>query len=193
MLKFFYISLFFSIPFNLFSTTPAVNVIKNGTVLVYYVYYDSKDYELTVKINKLDKEQVYTWNMVGVTNTSGVLKLDESAVNEATSIVHFMPSGNMTLNDQCAIIISKKIFNSIKDKNEVEINTNSENNERLNFGSPIYHTQSFLYNDNLLKEFNCISINHDDAQITYINNPDFPLIVKLELDWMLKLKSVYNK
>ena len=176
---------------------PPNNILKKNTNLIYDVNYKGSNYELTVTINKLAKNsQEYKWKMTGPQTTEGVLNLNEETINNAEGVVHFFQEGAIDMTNQCAFFLSKKIFNDFKNSNTSLISTDIEKKKKNIFYFPVKHTQSFQYNNDIFKEFNCITVmgqDNSDLQITYVDDAEFPLIVKLEVDWILKLKSIYSK
>lgn len=62
------------------------------------------------------------------------------------------------------------------------------------FGNPVALTQTIGYNTNFSNELDCKTVNNgDNYQITYLNDADFPLIVELQLDWYMKLRTIENR
>lgn len=146
---------------------------------------------MTVKDNS--KEYVFDWRMNGPTQTIGSMNLTKDAIENATGIFNYFTANGVNPADQCCIILSRKMYDTFKANGSMEIYTDKKNGVRTIFGNAIVHTQSFGYNNNYSNEFECNTVNDGgDYQITYVNDPSFPLIVELKLDWSLKLKNIYN-
>lgn len=169
-------------------------IIKKGTRLVYDVNYGGSNYEFTVTVKDNTKEYVFDWRMNGPTKSIGSLNLNKDAIDNATGIFNYFTASGVNPTDQCCVVLSKKMYESFKNNGSMEIYTDKKNGVKTIFGNPIYHTQSFGYNNNFSNEFNCLTVNDGggDYQITYVNDPEFPLIVEMKLDWTLKLKNIYN-
>lgn len=168
-------------------------IIRKGTKLVYDVNYYGSNYEITVIVKDNTDDYNFDWYMSAPANGKGSLNLSKDAIENATGISSYFTNGEITLEDQCCIILSKKMYDAFKSKGTMEINTDKKNNISVTFGNPYDHTQSFGYRNNFSNEFNCRTVNNgSDYQITYVNDANFPLIMEMKLDWTLKLKIIYN-
>ena len=75
----------------------------------------------------------------------------------------------------------------------MEVITDKKSNEKMVFGDPYNHTQTFGFNNDFSNEFDCRTVsNSDNYQITYVNDPDFPLIIEMNVGWSIKLRNIFN-
>lgn len=168
-------------------------IIKKGTKLVYDVNYEGNYYEITVVVKDNSEDYHFDWYMSAPAIGKGSLNLSKNAIENATGILSNFTNGELNLADQCCIVMSKKMYEAFNDKGSMEIYTDKKNNILTIFGNPYTHTQNFGYMNDFSSEFNCKTVSDGGSnQITYVNDPNFPLIVELKLDWSLKLKSIYN-
>jgi hypothetical protein len=168
-------------------------IIKKGTRLIYDVNYMGTKYEFTVTIKNEGASYTFDWSLSSPINKKGTVTYTKAAMDNATGIFNFFTSSAENIAGQCAVILSKKLFNTFKENNSVELCTDKKNNVISIFGNPYNHTQTFGYNNDFSSEFDCRTVtNGDDYQITYVNDPEFPLIIEMNLDWSMKLRNIVN-
>ncbi len=176
-----------------YASSKPVDIIKKGTKLVYDVNYYGNNYEITVVVKDNVNNYNFEWYMSAPENKKGTLNLSKEAIENATGIFSYFTNGEINLEDQCCIVLSRKMYDAFKGNGSMEIYTDKKNNVLSIFGNPYNHTQNFGYKNNFSNEFDCRTVNNGaDYQITYVNDPSFPLIVEMKLDWSLKLKNIYN-
>ena len=196
MLKILQTSLFALLVVLSYTTQASVlpnEIIKVGTQLVYDVNYLGTNYEFTITVKQNTDEYSFDWYMSAPINKKGTLNLSKDTIENATGIFNYFTNGNISLADQCCIVLSRKMYDAFKNNGSMEIYTDKKNDVLTIFGNSYTHTQSFGYNNDFSNEFDCKTVSDGgDYQITYVNDPNFPLIVEMKLDWSLKLKNIYN-
>lgn len=175
------------------ATTNPGDIIKKGTRLIYDVNYLGTSYEVTVTVKDDTKDYIFDWYMSAPANKSGTLNFSKDDIENATGIFNYFTNENISLDNQCCIILSKKMYNIFNENGSMKITTDKKNNVSSVFGKAYHHTQNFGYKNDFSNEFNCITINDGkDNVITYVNDQNFPLIIELRLDWTLRLKNIEN-
>lgn len=181
------------ISYTVFSSVTPKDIIKKGTKLIYDVNYLGTNYEFTITLKETTDNYSFDWYMSAPANKSGTLNFTQDAIENATGIFNYFTNGTINLTDQCCIVLSKKMFDAFKGNGSMQIITDKKNDISTIFGNPYSHTQNFGYKNDFSNEFDCKTVNDGgDYQITFVNDPDFPLIVEMKLDWTLKLKSILN-
>ena len=166
-------------------------IIKKGTKLIYDVNYLGTNYEVTVTVKDDTKDYIFDWHMSEPANKSGTLNFKKEDIENATGIFNYFTNDNINLDNQCCIILSRKMYDNFNDNGSMKIITDKKNNMSSIFGKAYNHTQNFGYKNDFSNEFNCITVNDGkDYEITYVNDKNFPLIIEMRLDWSLKLKNI---
>lgn len=167
------------------------DVIRLGSKLIYDVNFEGASYEVTVIVKNNNENYTFEWFMSKPANGKGTIQLSKAAIENASGILSHFTNGDISLDDQCCIFLSKKMFEELKNDGSMEIVTDKKKNVKTIFGNPYQHTQSYGYKNNYTNEFQCRTVSDGgDYQITYVDDADFPLIVELNLDWSLKLKNI---
>ncbi|MDB5228009.1 MAG: hypothetical protein JWN78_2202 [Bacteroidota bacterium] len=180
-----------------FSASASVNpsqIIRKGTKLVYDVNYSGFRYEFTIVIKDQTDAYSFDWTLGSPINKKGSINVSKAAIQNANGLFNYFANGDINnLADQCCVVLSKKMFDAFKSNNTIEIFTDKKNNELSVFGNAYSHTQTFGYNNDYSNEFDCKTVtNGSDYQITYVDDPNFPLIIEMNLGWSMKLKSIFN-
>ena len=176
-----------------FAASSPKEIIKKGTRIVYDVNYQGTNYEFTITVTDDSKNYSFDWQMSAPSNQKGTLKINQEDLESATGIFNYFTNGNINVENQCCIVLSRKMYDAFKSNGSMEIITDKKNSKSSVFGNSYEHTQNFGYRNDFSNEFNCKTVNDgNDNEITFVNDPNFPLIIEMKLDWTLKLKNIYN-
>jgi hypothetical protein len=168
-------------------------IIKKGTRLIYDVNYFGSNYEFTITIKDQSDTYSFDWSMSAPISRKGSIRVSKEAIQNANGLFNYFNSNNVEIVDQCCVILSKKMYESFKNNKPIEIYTDKKNNVLSVFGNSYNHTQTFGYNNDFSQEFDCSTVsNGDDFHITYVNDPNFPLIIEMNLGWSMKLRNISN-
>lgn len=169
------------------------SIIKNGTRLIYDVNYYGANYEFTITVREHSGMLEFEWEKTAPDNNKGFVQLSNNARNNATGLFNFTASGTVNLDTRCCVVLSRKMFDAFKNDIPLAIYNDKKSNVLSAFGNAYNHTQTFGYNNDFSNEFDCRTVsNKDDYQITYVDDPDFPLIVEMYIGWSMKLVSISN-
>jgi hypothetical protein len=167
--------------------------MKPGAVLTYDVTMGEKRYQLMATLKKTGEEIVLEWETTSPAGKKGTVTMNANAVSNAGALFSDFSGGEAKLDKETVLIISKKIFNEVSSTAQASLriagasdtatvlnNTISEFNFNLN-GSlvavPGWELQGggeIKYSVNVLESFK------------------FPLIVRLDLGWILQLTEIKN-
>ncbi len=168
--------------------------IKKGTRLIYDVRRDGGSYTLEIEVKNNTKELFLNWQINGPAKLNGSLTLNNGLLDSADGIINYFTDNTAMNTNLCTLILSKKMFERLDKNQAIEIYTDKKNDIKSVFGNPVALTQTIGYNTNFSNELDCKTVNNgDNYQITYLNDADFPLIVELQLDWYMKLRTIENR
>lgn len=191
-----YIQIFFIISISIsscFAISPK-ELVKKGTKLIYDVRRDGGSYTLEVEVKNNAKDLFLDWQINGPTKLNGSLNLNYKLIDSADGIANYFSDNTSDNNNLCNVVLSKKMFNALNKNEAIEIYTDKKNDIKSVFGNPVLLTQTIGYNTNFSNELNCKTVtNGDNYQITYLNDADFPLIVEMQLDWYMRLRTIENR
>jgi hypothetical protein len=169
-------------------------IIKKGTKLIYDVRRDGGSYTLEVEVKNNTKDLFLDWQINGPAKLNGSLNLNYKLIDSADGIANYFSDNTSDNNNLCNVVLSKKMFNALNKNEAIEIYTDKKNDIKSVFGNAILLTQTIGYNTNFSNELNCKTVtNGDNYQITYLNDADFPLIVEMQLDWYMRLRTIENR
>lgn len=168
------------------------DIIKKGTKIVYDVNYFGSTYQFIITVNTINDND-FDWEMSAPINKNGNLIISDNAIKNADRLYNYFTNGKVKLDSQTCIRMSEKMFDEFKNKKSMKICIDKSNTTFTNFGNPYQHSQTFGYNNNYSKEFDCITVSDKNGyEITYVNNADFPLIIEMKLDWSIRLNEIIN-
>ncbi len=169
------------------------DIIKPGTRLIYEVNYEGAQYEFTISVTNLSDSCAFSWSTGKPGNKSGYLIVSQNAMNNANGFYnYFSNDSGHYINDQCCLTVSQKIFDTFKSNGSMEIYTDIHKKVLAIFGKAYTHTQSFRYQNDVIKEFDCKTVSDgNDYFVTYVNDESFPLIMEMNIGWSMKLKHIY--
>lgn len=175
------------------STPPVLFKLNKGDKLVYDVRHKGDLYYYTVEIIECGPKFIYKWEMGEPKNKKGTVEIKSKAMNQAMKITtRVKPNEHLLLEDACILWISKSLLKSLTNNTQPEITIDETTGNKMalmqknNFtfrykGAAL--TSEILEVSNQQKFF-------DLKQFSVLNNPENPLIVKLNMGFTVELIEI---
>ncbi len=175
------------------STPPVLFKLNKGDKLIYDVRHKGDLYYYTVEILECGPKYIYRWEMGEPKNKKGSVEIKTKAMNQAMKITtRVKPDEHLILEDACILWISKALLKALVNNMQPEITIDGTAGNKMallqktNFsfrykGAAL--TSEILEVSNQQKFF-------DLKQFSVLNNPDNPLIVKLNMGFTAELIEI---
>jgi hypothetical protein len=168
--------------------------IKPGTKLIYNVEYNASQYEMTVSIKQVAPAFKFSFSISDPHNTKGNVNMSRDALDSCTKLMSTFASGQTDLMDQTALVMSKKLFNTAQQHDEMpptEVDGYYVEMNKLkaspDFDLKIKGKQEPLKTLSLVSSADQPEFSNS---LTVMNNASFPLILSMKAKWSFKLIEV---
>lgn len=167
--------------------------IKPGVQLIYDVNMGGKRYQFTATLTTIADSLVFSWKNTGGDSHSGTVTTTANALSKADALHNIFTSGDVRLDGETALFLSKKIFS--------DVSTTSSANVRVNGKDD---TPSLL--SNVIGEYNfnlngaLVAIPGWELQgggelnytIQVLESAKYPLIYQLNAGFTMLLTEIKN-
>jgi tetratricopeptide (TPR) repeat protein len=177
---------------------PAVADIKTA---VWNVNFSGTDYDFTVSSVKgsTDTDFEFDWAMSSSSDMNGHIKITQSAMEKAfVQNNRFGPSNkNAVLEDKTTVWVSKAVINDLINKGTAKMDVESGEEEFTVVPNTaelrdeeVFETKIKVKGED--KYLNTLHVKNAEGSrhLWILNDPKNPLIVKMQLDWSITLKSI---
>lgn len=173
--------------------TPVPEWLKPGSELIYSVGYNGSEYRMTVRLKQVSPMFKFTFSIDDPHRTRGNVNISREALDSCTKLVSAFISGQTELMDQTVLVMSKKLFNIITPEQDMPVDidgylvkiirksTNSQFYSSVKSNRTAMDAVDFISDDNE---------NGSGTAITVLNNAGFPLVLKMDAKWHLKLTEI---
>lgn len=175
------------------STPPVLFELNKGDKLIYDVRHKGDLYYYTVEIIEYGSKYIYRWEMEEPKNKKGSVEIKPKAMRQSMQLITRVKSNeHLKLEDATILWISKSLLKLLESNSEPEINIDETTGNKMkvlqksNFsfrykGAAL--TSEVLEVSNQQKFF-------DLKEFSVLNNPENPLIVKLNMGFTAKLIEI---
>lgn len=177
---------------------PAIADIKTA---VWEVNFSGSNYDFTVSGIKgsIDSDFEFDWAMNSGSDMNGHIKITQAAMEKA--IVQNNRFGasmkNAVFEDKTTVWISKAVFSDLAAKGKVKMDVENGEEEFTVVPNTAEERDEEVFETKVKvkgqeKYVNTIHVKNGDGshQLWILNDPKNPLIVKMQLDWSITLKSI---
>jgi hypothetical protein len=170
------------------------NAIKPGTQLTYQVTNENEKYILVVTLKKTDSEPAFVWQTDTPENKSGSIAIAAGAMAQAAALYNNFKPGDVKLQNETAIFISKKFIS--------DISATSQAGLKLNGNADTVTTMSNTISDfNIMLDGNLLDVPGWSLQggpdnkysLDIPESTKFPLIFKLDMGFTMTLTEIKSK
>ncbi|MCK9612454.1 MAG: hypothetical protein PHR81_09430 [Bacteroidales bacterium] len=167
------------------------NWLKTGSKLTYHLLNISKEYDFVITDLVMDNNIAFTWNMTAPANSSGKVKMFYGAIDTANKIVNYFSNGSsQNMVNKTTVWLSRKVYKKIKSESPTTLIID-DTEEIVNFirneKYPITVDGAKLDYDVMVAE------SATGSKFWILDNPQYPLIIKMELAFTIDLRSVETK
>jgi hypothetical protein len=161
--------------------------LKSGDTLVYDVINQKKQYNFIVRHLQIENNIAFDWNMTSPNEMAGSLVISRYALDTATMQKNYFQDGESVLTDKTCVWVSKKVYNAMKKKKPVTINSGNgmavleyKGKEDYTFKlNGVEHTVKVIY-----------GVTKKAEKYWILDDPKNPIILKMDLGWTVKLMDV---
>ena len=162
--------------------------LKTGSKLTYHLVNVTREYDFIITNLVMDKDIVFSWAMTDPVNYSGKIKIPAEAIDTAHTMVNYFADGSdQNLQGKTTVWVSRAVYKSMKAGTQVIIILDRKP-EILSFKR--METAGIVV-DGVEVKLDVLVCETDAGNVIKIlDNPRWPLIIKLETAFMIELKSV---
>jgi hypothetical protein len=163
--------------------------LKTGTELKYDFFNLLQEYDFTITGLVLDQGARFQWNMGDPVNMEGIIKISAEALNTSLAMVNHFRNGGLDLTDKTTVWVSTAVHRSMKKATPLQISIDGKS-----------HLLKFVKNSDfefmLDEKKSSVPVlyceSDQGAKIWILDNAKSPLILKMELDFVVELKRVIS-
>ncbi|HOY31605.1 MAG TPA: hypothetical protein PKW80_06970 [Bacteroidales bacterium] len=161
---------------------------RTGSVISYHVMNGAKEYDYVVSDLVIDNHITFNWKMTDPVNYSGKVKIFNYAIDTASIMVNYFENGSsQNMVNKTTAMLSRKIYKRLLSQTTVNV-TIDKNDETLKF---MRNEKYPVVIDGVSREIDVMMVESETGHKFWIlNYPQFPLIIKMELDFTISLKTV---
>lgn len=165
-----------------------------GTVYVYEVDFYGNTYDFIVHVKSLDDGIEFDYEMTNTNNTKGIVKISKGAFENAIAQNNYFSGGEMNLDDQTTVWLSKKVFEDLVNTGKATISTDG-GNTKIVIGDATAGHDFELYNaisEEPIEDLSYVYAESPDGSAKYwIHMSKYnPLILKMDIGWSITLKEM---
>jgi hypothetical protein len=160
-----------------------------GSKLTYKVNFRGMKYDFIIDLKQLEPRIIYDWRMTIADDKKGTVTMQPEAIATATKQYNYFDKDNINLTDATCVWVSKSVFASLKEGKPTVMNSGNQEKTFLKKALPA-GTEPAAGN----KKIDCIYAESEDGTEKYwiMNNPEFPLILKMDLGWQIAIDTIEN-
>jgi hypothetical protein len=170
--------------------------LRNEYQLNYNLGYGDERYQFIVDIMNLNPDRQFRYTMTSKSKRSAVITILESALDSGYVEVNTFNGSNDTLgSNELTVWFSKRMFSQLRDSDTAWFVGN-----RPMFGRPdstqYYNAglESYSYELNgvpqTIEVMKVMRVTGDPQEFLILNDPDNPLIIKMNIGWEIRLKEI---
>ncbi|MCB9232315.1 MAG: hypothetical protein H6581_11670 [Bacteroidia bacterium] len=161
--------------------------LKEGSRLIYWVDYYGSKYDFEVTIRSIGEEGIKFDYHMTVSGTKGSVEITASALQNALGQVNNFSGGELILSTKTTVWVSRTVYSGLKKAKSVNIDL-GEGTEALVFKK---NADLDVKVDDKVKNLKVIEAETDEGhKYTILDDKKFPLILKMDLGWMIGIKEV---
>ncbi len=165
--------------------------MRPGTVLTYDVNMGGKQYKFIVTLKKSADEISFDWKMTEPVNKSGTVNMSAAAVKNADALFNYFAGGASNLDKETSIFLSKKVFDDVAANAETLLKVNGASDTATRMSNTIGEF-NFNLNGNLIAvpAWELEGGSEVKYKVFAIESRQFPLIVQMDLGWIIALVEI---
>ena len=167
--------------------------MKPGAQLTYDVTVKDKQFKLILTLKKMGDEVSFSWNTTDPDNKSGTVTMTAGAVSEAQALSNIFKGGDVRLEKETCLWVSRQVTNSISTTAQASLKINGTSDTVTVMGNTIGDF-NFTINGNIVVVPGSELQGGTDPKYTIdiLESAKFPLIFKLDIGWTAVLQEIKN-
>ena len=165
---------------------PALDI---GSKLTYKVDFRGMKYDFIIDLKQLEPKIIYDWRMTIADDKKGTVTMQPEAIATANKQYNYFDKAEINLTDATCVWVSKAVFASLKDGKPTVMNSGRADKTFLKKDQPAGSQPAAGG-----RQIDCIYAESEDGTEKYwiMNNPEFPLILKMDLGWQIAIDAITN-
>jgi hypothetical protein len=168
---------------------------NTGDKLVYEVTAGGKTYDFIVTLGASDEKYryVFDWEMTAPVNRSGHVNITKEAAYDSKRYNNFFSGGNLTLTEACTVWLTGSNFAEVADKKvSMQLDNDSPETFLRKDDAETEYTVTIKGKEVKLDIFKLDNdkLDTESRQLWIQGISSFPLIVKMDLGWKIRLKEI---
>ncbi|HNX06447.1 MAG TPA: hypothetical protein PKL96_02575 [Bacteroidales bacterium] len=161
---------------------------KNGSVLTYHVVNGVKEYNYIISDLDLSKDISFHWKMTEPVNYSGSIKIFDAALDTAMKMENYFGNGSsLDMSNKTTAMFSRKAYKRLIGQQPLSVNIDNAQ-ETINFER--YENYPITVDGIQQQVEVMIASTATGKKFWILDNPKFPLIIKMELAFTIDLRTV---
>jgi hypothetical protein len=185
-----FLTMLLILPGSLYAQKKSKSWLKTGTTLTYQVTVRSKQYNFIIRDLILDSNYTFNWEMTEPNNMTGSVVMGRQALDTATTQQNTFQAGENMLTDRTTVWVSKKVYNAIKKKKPVRIDSGSGKTELIFKEKQDY---TFTLNGSETSVKVLFAETNSANKFWILDDKENPLILKMNLGWTVILKEASDQ
>ncbi|MEP6674623.1 MAG: hypothetical protein ABJA78_05695 [Ferruginibacter sp.] len=159
--------------------------VKVGDKFIYDVAVGADTYNFTVVVKSTSPGFEFAWQMTNENQSYGKLSISPAALASANKMYNYFSGGDVALKDMTSVLISRDAFKKISTRKTTVLSDGDKKYSFKNDGK-----DQFTYTRNGQSEqADGYYISDGNYIMTILNDPEFPLIVSMDLGFSIKLSE----
>ncbi|HNX89267.1 MAG TPA: hypothetical protein PKH58_09300 [Paludibacteraceae bacterium] len=161
---------------------------KNGSVLTYHVQNVTKEYDYIVSDLVLGLDVAFKWKMTDPVNYKGNITIYDAAIDTAMKMVnYFENNSSLNLTNSTTAMFSRKAYKQLISQQSINV-TVDKDKETIIFDR---YENYPIEVDGVKQDVEVMVAKSESGKKFWIlDNPKYPLILKMELAFTIDLRSV---
>lgn len=167
-----------------------------GATLVYDVDFYGSQYDFIVHLKALDDNGLsFDYEMTNPNRTRGAVHMTTEALREATAQFNYFRGGEATIDDKTSVWVSAAVYQALAGEGgAATISTDGGNSTVKIVKSKTGHDYAVInaIRQEEIRDLAYLYAESEDGEVKYWihNDPDNPLILKMDLGWKIKLREI---
>ena len=161
--------------------------LKEGSRLTYWVDYYGEQYDFIVTVKEIGEEGIkFDYRMTKL-GTKGSVEITKGALNQALGQENTFRGGELVLSSKTTVWISRLVYSSLKGEGKVNVDVGEGTETLVLKGKEKFEVEV----DGKVKKMGVLLAETSEGKkFTITDDKKFPLILKMDLGWLIGIKSI---
>lgn len=164
-------------------------IIGLGTKMTCEVDFNGMRYDFIATFRDHETDLILDYEMTNDAHTSGSLYISKYALDKSTVLYNYFGGGKKRLDYETTVWVSNAIYHALKNGTSIHIDSGG-GDEELKAKAPT--TISCIVNGEKTDLAVLHGISDNGHEYKVLDNPDYPVILFMNLGWTISIKSIEN-